>query len=103
MNNTVTVSFQPAYVVTWLIIGLIAGFLASVIVRGRGRGAMTSIVIGLLGALIGGFLFNLLNVTVPPSLEGGVTLRYIDIVVAFIGALIVLILFGGFWRYRGGP
>jgi uncharacterized membrane protein YeaQ/YmgE (transglycosylase-associated protein family) len=103
MNNTVTVTFQPAYVITWLIIGLIAGFLATVVVRGRGRGAMSSIVIGLLGALLGGFLFNLLNVTIPPSLQGGFTLRFIDIVVAFIGAVIVLILFGGFWRRRVIP
>ena len=100
MNNTITVSFQPAYLITWLIIGLIAGFLASVVVRGRGRGAMTSIIIGLVGALIGGFLFNVLNITVPPALEGGVTLRFIDIVVSFIGAVLVLIIFGGFWRRR---
>src|SRR5262245_13221738 len=100
MNSTITVSFQPAYVVTWLIIGLIAGFLASIVVRGRGRGAMTSIIIGLLGALIGGFLFNVLNINVPASLQGGVTLRYIDIVVSFIGAVLVLIIFGGFWRRR---
>src|SRR4051794_23286349 len=100
MNNAVTVTFVPEQIVTWLVIGLIAGFAASVVVRGRGRGAISSIVIGLIGALIGGFLFSILRIEVSPSLQGGFTLRYIDIIVAFVGAVIVLILFGGFWRRR---
>jgi len=103
MNNAVTVTFVPEQIITWLVIGLIAGFAASVVVRGRGRGAISSIVIGLIGALIGGFLFSVLRIEVSPTLQGGFTLRYIDIIVAFIGAVIVLILFGGFWRRRTLP
>jgi uncharacterized membrane protein YeaQ/YmgE (transglycosylase-associated protein family) len=100
MNSTVTVTFVPQYVITWLIIGLIAGFLANVILRGTGRSMMSNIIIGLLGAIIGGFLFTVLGVQVPESLSGGLTLRYIDILVAFIGAIIVIALFGGLWRRR---
>jgi uncharacterized membrane protein YeaQ/YmgE (transglycosylase-associated protein family) len=100
MNSTVTVTFVPQYVITWLIIGLIAGFLANVVLRGTGRSMMSNIIIGLLGAIIGGFLFTVLGVQVPESLSGGLTLRYIDILVAFIGAVIVIALFGGLWRRR---
>ncbi|MBA3871991.1 MAG: GlsB/YeaQ/YmgE family stress response membrane protein [Anaerolineae bacterium] len=103
MNSAVTVTFVPEQIVTWLVIGLIAGFAASVVVRGRGRGALSSIIIGLVGALIGGFLFSILRIDVSPALQGGFTLKYIDIIVAFIGAMIVLILFGGFWRRRVLP
>ncbi|MEO8613217.1 MAG: GlsB/YeaQ/YmgE family stress response membrane protein [Chloroflexota bacterium] len=94
MNNAVTVTFVPEQIVTWLIIGLIAGFLASILVRGRNVGTLSSIVIGLVGAIIGGLLFTLLGLQVSPALAGGITLRYIDILVSFIGAVIVLILAG---------
>jgi uncharacterized membrane protein YeaQ/YmgE (transglycosylase-associated protein family) len=101
MNNAVTITFVPEQIITWLIIGLIAGFLASILVRGRRLGTVSSIVIGLVGALIGGLLFTLLGVQVSPALAGGITLRYIDIIIAFIGAVIVLVLASAFWR-RGG-
>ncbi len=100
MNNSVTVTFVPQYVITWLIIGLIAGFLANIILRGGGRSATSNIIIGLLGAIVGGFLFTVLGIQTPEALNQGFTLRYIDIIVAFIGAIIVIALFGGFWRRR---
>lgn len=100
MDNAVTVTFVPEYVITWLIIGLIAGFLANIILRGGGRSATSNIVIGLLGALVGGFLFTVLGIQTPAGLNDGLTLRYIDILVAFIGAVIVIALFGGLWRRR---
>lgn len=100
MNQPVTITFVPEQVVTWLIIGLIAGLLASILVRGRRFGLWGSIVVGLLGALIGGLLFTILGIQVPPGLAGGITIRYIDILVAFIGALIVLILVGAIWWRR---
>jgi uncharacterized membrane protein YeaQ/YmgE (transglycosylase-associated protein family) len=98
MNNAVTITFVPEQLVTWLIIGLIAGFLASILVRGRRLGTVTSIVIGLVGAIIGGLLFTLLGLQVSPALAGGITLRYIDIIIAFIGAVIVLVLASAIWR-----
>ena len=100
MNNPVTVTFVPEYVVTWLIIGLIAGFLANFVVRGSGRSLTSNIIVGLLGAIVGGFLFTVLGIQTPESLKAGFTLRYIDIIVAFIGAVIVIALFGGLWRRR---
>lgn len=99
LNQPVTVTFVPEQIITWLIIGLIAGFLASILVRGRRFGTLSSIIIGLLGAFVGGLIFTVLRIQVSPALAGGITLRYIDIIIAFIGALIVLILVNGiFWR-----
>lgn len=98
MNNAVTVTFVPEQVVTWLIIGLIAGFLASVLVRGRRLSTLSSIIIGLVGAVVGGLIFSILGIQVSPALAGGITLRYIDIIIAFIGAVIVLVLVSAFWR-----
>lgn len=95
-NSVVTVSFQPIQIITWVVIGLIAGFLAGILVQGRGFRPFTSIAVGLIGALIGGVLFNLfgLNNSISPELQGGITLRYIDMIVAFIGSLLFLAAFG---------
>lgn len=100
MDQPVTITFVPEQIVTWLIIGLIAGLLASVLVRGRRFGLWGSIVVGLLGALIGGLIFTILGIQVSPELASGITIRYIDILVAFIGAIIVLILVGAIWWRR---
>jgi len=47
-------------ILTWIIVGLVAGWLASVIMKGGGSGVVANIVIGILGALVGGFLGGLL-------------------------------------------
>ena len=96
---TVTITFQPSQVLTWLIIGLIAGGLASIF-AGERMSLAGSLVVGLLGALIGGFLFTLLRIQPSAALQDGILIRWIDIIVAFVGALIVLIIFGGVFRRR---
>jgi uncharacterized membrane protein YeaQ/YmgE (transglycosylase-associated protein family) len=101
MNQSVTVSFVPEQIITWVIIGLIAGLLAGLLIRGRGFGFVASVVVGLLGALLGGFLFSVLHIQMPPALSGGITLAWADMLVAFIGAAIILLLFGGLYRRRG--
>src|SRR5262245_11891222 len=101
MNQTVTVTFNIGTVLTWIIIGLIAGFLAGAIIRGRRFGFITSVIVGLLGSIIGGFLFAALHICVPAFLQGEITIRIIDIVVAFVGAVILLLILGLFYRYRG--
>jgi uncharacterized membrane protein YeaQ/YmgE (transglycosylase-associated protein family) len=100
MNTPVTVTFVPEQVITWIVIGLIAGFLASIFVRGRGMGVLGNVVIGLLGALIGGFLFSIFNVQVSPDLLATINIRLIDIIVAFIGALLILLLVTPFYYRR---
>lgn len=86
--------------ITWVIIGLIAGVMATVLVRGRRYGMLVSLIVGLLGAFVGGFLFGLLNLSVPEGLAGGITIRWIDIIVAFVGAVIILIIYGLLYGFR---
>ncbi|HEY5004834.1 MAG TPA: GlsB/YeaQ/YmgE family stress response membrane protein [Ktedonobacteraceae bacterium] len=67
----------------WIIVGLIAGFLASVVMRGGGYGVVGDIVVGIVGALIGGFIMNALG------FSSGGNLVY-SVLVAFIGACILI-------------
>jgi uncharacterized membrane protein YeaQ/YmgE (transglycosylase-associated protein family) len=71
-----------AAIVWWLIVGLIAGFLASVVMRGGGYGVVGDIVVGIVGALIGGFLANLVGLGASGFIG--------TVIVAFIGACILI-------------
>jgi uncharacterized membrane protein YeaQ/YmgE (transglycosylase-associated protein family) len=66
----------------WAIVGLIAGFLAGKVMKGGGFGVLMDIVIGIIGALIGGWVFGLLGIS-----AGGLIG---SIIVAFVGACILL-------------
>jgi uncharacterized membrane protein YeaQ/YmgE (transglycosylase-associated protein family) len=101
LAQTVEIRFDVGDVVTWIVIGLIAGFLAGLIVRGSRFGYITSLVVGLVGALVGGFLFKILQIPVSPTLEAGITIKWINIIVAFVGAVIVLLIVGAIYRVRG--
>jgi uncharacterized membrane protein YeaQ/YmgE (transglycosylase-associated protein family) len=85
----------PEQVSRGAIIGLL-GLVAGLLIRGRRFGFVTAVVVGLLGALLGGFLFTVLHIQVPAAFNGGITLAWADMFVAFIGAVIILLLFGGF-------
>ncbi len=100
MNEPVTVSFVPEQVITWVLIGMIAGVLAGLLIRGRGLGFTSSVMVGMLGALLGGLLFSILHIPLPFAFSGGITLPWADIFVAFVGAVIILLLFGGFYHRR---
>ena len=78
-------------ILIFILVGLIAGFLASRVVLGKGRGWFLDIVIGILGAVLGGWLADLLHISIGFGIFG-------QIVIAFIGALILLIL----WRLLFG-
>jgi uncharacterized membrane protein YeaQ/YmgE (transglycosylase-associated protein family) len=69
---------------TWLIVGLIAGVLASLVMGCTGYGLIGDIIIGIVGAFVGGWLFTKLGVTSPFGGIAGV------IFVAFIGAVVLL-------------
>ena len=69
---------------TWLIVGLVAGVLASLVMGGTGYGIIGDIIIGIVGAFIGGWLFRQLGVTSPMGGLAGV------IFVAFIGAIVLI-------------
>ena len=71
-------------ILTWLIVGLVAGVLASMVMGGTGYGIIGDIIIGIVGAFVGGWLFSQLGVSSPfGGLPG-------TIFVAFIGAVVLL-------------
>ena len=72
----------------WIVVGLIAGWLASQVMRGGGYGLIGDIIVGVVGALIGGFLAaTLLNM--PDAVNG---INVTSILVAFVGAVILIAL-----------
>src|SRR6266568_1689831 len=84
-------------IIWWLIVGLIAGFLASMVMRGGGYGIVGDIIAGIIGAFIGGWLFGLLGISAGGGLLG-------SIIVAFVGACILIAILravsGGYGRSR---
>jgi uncharacterized membrane protein YeaQ/YmgE (transglycosylase-associated protein family) len=76
-------------VVIYIVVGLIAGFLASRIILGKGRGWLMDIVIGILGAIIGGWLAAQLHITI----NVGIAIVN-QIIIAFAGAVLLLLI----WR-----
>jgi uncharacterized membrane protein YeaQ/YmgE (transglycosylase-associated protein family) len=74
---------QSHHLITWLIIGAIAGALAGRLVEGRGLGCLANIVVGIAGAVIGGVILDHLE----PNSSYGVLG---SIIVAFIGASLLL-------------
>ena len=71
-------------IITWLVVGLVAGLLASALMSGSGFGVIGDIVLGIVGAFVGGWTFNQLGWQAPFAGLAGV------IAVAFLGAVIVL-------------
>jgi uncharacterized membrane protein YeaQ/YmgE (transglycosylase-associated protein family) len=67
----------------WIIVGLIAGWLAGVVMKGGGYGMVVDIVLGMLGAIIGGWIFTSLGIGAGGGLVG-------SIIVAFIGAVVLV-------------
>ena len=66
-----------------IIVGLIAGWLAGVVMKGGGYGPLVDIILGILGGILGGWIFSLLGVSAGGGLIG-------SIVVAFIGAVVLV-------------
>ena len=81
-------------IIAWLVLGLIAGWIGSMIVNKRGEGLLLDIVLGVVGAFVGGFLFNMFG-------AGGVSgLNIYSMIVAVIGAVVVLFLYHALVRRR---
>jgi uncharacterized membrane protein YeaQ/YmgE (transglycosylase-associated protein family) len=82
LSSLVLAAVSLTAVIWWLVVGLIAGFLASMVMRGGGYGIVGDVIIGLVGALVGGFLASLLGIG-----AGG----FIGtVIIAFIGACILI-------------
>ena len=68
--------------VYWILIGLIAGWLAGKVMKGQGYGGLVDIILGILGGVVGGWVFGLLGIH-----AGGLIG---SIIVAFVGAVILV-------------
>ncbi len=79
----------------WIIVGLIAGWLAGAVMRGGGYGLVGDIIIGIVGAIIGGFLAGALF-GIPNAVNG---INVGSIIVAFLGAIVLIAIL----RAVGGP
>jgi uncharacterized membrane protein YeaQ/YmgE (transglycosylase-associated protein family) len=84
------------HLIAWLVIGFIAGLLASLVVRGTGLGFVRDIVVGLVGAVIGGLILHALTHGAHTSVK-----VWKEIVVAFVGAVILLLVIKLYDRSRG--
>ena len=74
-------------ILSWLVVGLIAGWLAGMVMRGGGYGLLGDIIVGIVGALLGGWL-----ATTFLHIGGGMTgINLISILIAFCGAIILLV------------
>jgi len=80
--------------IAWIVLGLISGFIASKLVNKTGEGFLLDIVLGVVGALVGGWLFNEFGMA-------GVTgVNLYSMLVAVVGAVIVLVLYHAIFRRR---
>ncbi len=81
-------------VLAWIVLGLIAGFLANMIVNKGGGGLVSSIILGIVGAVVGGFLSTQLG---GPAVTG---FNITSVIVATVGAIVVLVLYHLLMRGR---
>ena len=81
-------------VLTWLVLGLIAGFIGSKIVNSRGEGILLDILLGIVGAFAGGWLFQTLGAS------GVSGLNLYSVSVAVIGSVVLLVLYHALRRRR---
>lgn len=73
--------------IAWIVLGLIAGFIGSKIINKRGEGLFLDIVLGVIGAVVGGWVFHVFGMS-------GVTgLNIYSLIVAVVGAVVVLVIY----------
>jgi uncharacterized membrane protein YeaQ/YmgE (transglycosylase-associated protein family) len=76
-------TLEPGGIIAWLVVGLVAGWLAGLVMKGGGYGVVGDIVVGIIGAFVGGFVFALIT-------GGGTAGFWGSIAVAFVGAVILI-------------
>jgi uncharacterized membrane protein YeaQ/YmgE (transglycosylase-associated protein family) len=81
-------------IIAWLVVGLVAGWIGSMIVNRRGEGLLMDIVLGVIGAFVGGWLFHMFG-------HAGVNgINLYSIFVAAVGAIVVLVIYHAISRPR---
>ena len=81
-------------ILAWIVLGLLAGFIGSKIVNKSGEGVFLDIILGIVGAIVGGFLFNAMGAS-------GVTgLNLYSLLVAVVGSILFLVIYHTLFRRR---
>ena len=81
-------------IIAWIVLGLIAGFIASKIINKSGEGVLLDIGLGVVGAIVGGWLFNTFG------MAGVSGLNLYSLLVAVLGAVVVLVVYHALVRSR---
>ncbi len=96
MDFIADVIWSPFVCIGWFIVGAVAGALARQLTGSRDAPFLSDLILGLIGAVVGGFIAGLLDISRP---EGGLTALLVSLVVATLGAVILITigrtLFGG--------
>lgn len=79
-------------IIAWIVLGIIAGFIGSKIVNKRGEGLILDMVLGIVGAVVGGWLFNTFGM---PGVTG---FNLYSMLVAVLGAIVVLVVYRAITR-----
>jgi uncharacterized membrane protein YeaQ/YmgE (transglycosylase-associated protein family) len=74
-------------IISWIVLGLIAGFIGSKLVNKKGEGLFLDIALGIVGAVIGGWLFSVFG------MHGVTGLNLYSLIVAVVGAVIFLVVY----------
>ena len=82
-------------IIAWLVLGLIAGFIGSKIVNKSGEGVLLDIILGIVGAVVGGYVFTLFGAS---GVNG---LNIYSLLVAVIGSILVLVVYHAIAGRRG--
>lgn len=81
-------------IISWLVVGLVSGFLASMVVKKTGSGVVLDVILGVVGAFVGGFIFSFFGHSAPTGIN------LYSIIVAFVGAVVVLLIYHAIVRRR---
>ena len=78
--------------VSWVVVGLLAGWLAGIVMKDGGYGLIGDLVLGLVGSIVGGWMFRALGVSAGGEL-------FPTVLVAFVGAVVVLVAQRNVWAH----
>jgi uncharacterized membrane protein YeaQ/YmgE (transglycosylase-associated protein family) len=81
-------------IIAWIIVGLIAGFIASKIINKSGEGFLRDVILGIIGAIVGGWIFTALGA------NGVSGFNLYSIFVAVVGAIVVLVVYHAIFSRR---
>lgn len=87
MDFIADVIWSPFVCIGWIIVGAVAGTLARQLTGSRDASFLSDLILGLIGAVVGGFIAGLLDISRP---EGGLTALLVSLVVATVGAVILI-------------